>query len=109
MKEILEVTKKRNEILKNYKIWFERIRKYVEKISPDYEVLLFGSATKDRLVASSDIDVLIKVDHELTMRDRASLIAEIEMGVGLPFVHPFEFLVLSPSEFQRWNKIYKIF
>lgn len=69
----------------------------------DAKVYLFGSVAEGKAVPSSGIDILIVTEiEEVTKgRKRAELIAKIEEKDKLPLVHPFEFHLMTESEF-KW-------
>lgn len=104
-----ELWKERAEILRKYKDWLPRIANAARDLVGDVEVYLFGSVAEGKAVVSSDIDVMIVVKREDLARGkrRAELIAEIEEIAGLPFVHPFEFHLMTLDEFRRWVEIFK--
>ena len=69
----------------------------------DAEVYLTGSVVEEKTVPSSDIDVLI-ISESADVRKatkQAGIIARIEEESGLPFVHPFEFHLMTKDEFQK--------
>ncbi|MBD3192942.1 MAG: nucleotidyltransferase domain-containing protein [Candidatus Heimdallarchaeota archaeon] len=80
------------------------MKKACLELLPDAEVYLFGSALHGELVAGSDIDILIVTKKEsITHKERARIVIGIEDIIGLPFVHPFEFHVMTKTEYQRFR------
>lgn len=108
MWENLEAIKQRNEMLKNNKKYLKEIYTSIKKVLPDSHVYLFGSILKDQLVGGSDIDILIIADVPKKHMKRAELIVEIEKDASLPYIHPFEFHLITQAEFNEWNSIYNL-
>ncbi len=75
----------------------------------DAEVYLFGSVAEGKAVLSSDIDILIVTRRKdvRSGRRRAEILAEIEERAGLPFVHPFEFHLMTEDEFREWVEVFR--
>ncbi len=106
MLKIFEIGKARYKIIKKYKQYLEPIKKACLEFFPKSKVYLFGSALRGELVAASDIDILIVVKKEFTnQRERATIIIGIEDKVSLPFVHPFEFHLISQREYVKFINI----
>jgi len=104
---LIELWKERADIVRRYKEWLPKIAKAVKQVIDGAEVYLFGSIAEGGAVISSDIDIMIVVKDRMGGRKRAEIIAEIEEKAGLPFVHPFEFHVLSEDEFGLWKEVFK--
>ena len=100
--------RKRNDMIRNHKKYLKLINNSIHSILPDSIVYLFGSILENKLVAGSDIDILIIADAPKKHLKRAELIAEIEEDAQLPYVHPFEFHLLTQEELDDWNSIYKL-
>ena len=81
----------------------------VKSVLGDAEVYLTGSVVEGKTVPSSDIDVLITSESADVRKatKRAEIIARIEEESGLPFVHPFEFHLMTKDEFQEWREVFK--
>ena len=80
----------------------------VKSVLGDAEVYLTGSVVEGKSVPSSDIDILI-ISESADVRKatkRAEIIARIEEESGLPFVHPFEFHLMTKDEFQEWREVF---
>jgi len=105
---MLEFSKKRNNILFNFRNTLKKIKKSADYILNQYQMFLFGSALEGRLVAGSDIDVLIVTDIPKDHMKRAEIIAKIEEKARLPMYHPFEFHILDFKEFENWKNLYKL-
>lgn len=95
-------------MIDNHKKYLKRIYKSVNKILPESKVYLFGSILKRNLVGGSDIDILIIADIPRNHLKRAEIISEIEEDALLPFIHPFEFHLLTQEELDVWHSIYKL-
>ncbi len=103
MSKIYEIGKERYKIIKKYKQYLEPIKQICIKLLPAVKVFLFGSVLRGELVAASDIDILILTEREFkNQKERALIIIEIEDKIGLPFVHPFEFHLMSTEEYNRF-------
>ncbi|MFW9924897.1 MAG: nucleotidyltransferase domain-containing protein [Candidatus Thorarchaeota archaeon] len=110
MLKIYEVGKKRYEIAKNYKQYLQPIKQACLELLPDAELFLFGSALRNELVAESDIDILIVTNETLNnQRERATIAIGIEDKIGLPFVHPFEFHIMTNPEYKKFLALTKTF
>lgn len=108
MSEIYEIGKERYKLVKKYKQFLEPIKKACFDFLPNAQIYLFGSALRGELVAASDIDILIVTEKEFkNQMERAKIIIGIEDKVGLPFVHPFEFHLMSTTEYSKFVKITK--
>ena len=106
MLKIYKIGKERYKIIKNHQQYLEPIKNACLELLPNAKVFLFGSALSGKLVAASDIDILIvSKKHFNTQLERAEIVIGIEDKVGLPFVHPFEFHLMSISEYNRFIAI----
>jgi hypothetical protein len=105
---MLEFSKKRNEILINFREYLKKIKKNIEHSLKDTQVYLFGSALDKKLVGGSDIDILIVADVPKNHMLRAEIIANIEEKSELPLYHPFELHLIDFDEFEKWKEIYKL-
>ncbi len=104
-----ELWKERAEIVRKYREWLPKIANAAKEVLGDANIYLFGSVAEGEATPSSDVDIMIvtRGENVATGRKRAEVIAEIEERAGLPFVHPFEFHLMSKDEFERWVKIFK--
>ncbi len=97
----LDLAWERSKILRDWRRWAVKLRKAAEKVlsgnlSGTY---IFGSAVKNRLVASSDIDVLIVArDLPKSLIKRSEVKEEIVRESGLPLIHPFEIHLVNEEE-----------
>ena len=98
---------KTNEMLKNHKMYLNRINQSIKSVLSNSDVYVFGSILDGNLVGASDIDILIIADVPKKHLKRAEIIAKIEENAGLPLSHPFEFHLLTELELKKWIKIYK--
>jgi predicted nucleotidyltransferase len=76
------------------------VKEFIKGFTPNAEVYLLSSYAEGRVVASSDIDILVIVDEE----DRAR--AEgVKMGVKREYIdYPIKIHVITKEEFDRWYK-----
>lgn len=95
-------------MIKHNKKYLKRINNNIKKILPEAQTFLFGSILENKLVAGSDIDILIIAKVPKSQMERAGIIVKIEKAAKLPYVHPFDFHLLTQEEFGDWNDIYKI-
>ncbi len=105
---MLETMKIRREMLKNYRVYLERIYNSTKEILIDSEVFIFGSIIEEKQVGGSDIDILIIANVPKKHLIRTQIITDIEESAGLPLSHPFEIHLLSSEEFSTWKEIYKL-
>lgn len=103
---MLEMMIKRKEMIENFKKYLKNINESIKAVLKDSEVFLFGSAIEGNLVAASDIHILIIAEVPKNHLKRAEITAKIEKKARLPFVHPFEFHILTNDELKTWVKIY---
>jgi len=105
---MLEMMIKRKEMIENFKKYLKNINESIKAVLKDFEVFLFGSVIEGNLVAASDIDILIIAEVPKNHLKRAEIIAKIEEKARLPFVHPFEFHILTNEELKTWKNIYDL-
>ena len=108
MWKILEISKKKREMIVNFRDFLNVIKENVRKYLKDSQIYLFGSALDKNLVGGSDIDILIVADVPKKHMLRAELIANIEEKSELPLYHPFELHLIDFEEFEKWKDIYKL-
>ncbi|HEY0089995.1 MAG TPA: nucleotidyltransferase domain-containing protein [Candidatus Lokiarchaeia archaeon] len=108
MSKILACTKERYGILKNFRKYLKNIKSNAIKELKDAQIYLFGSALEDKLVAGSDIDVLIVGDIPRSHLKRVEYAANIEENAGLPMNNPFHIHLIDPEQFKMWMDIYKL-
>ena len=103
------------ERLKKLHAWKEHIIPLVRatwNILPNAKVYVYGDAAEDRLTALSDIDVLI-VDTSIPAdpKDRMELKSRLWRRAeeyGVPWDYPFDILLLTPEEFEKFKKHIRI-
>ena len=103
----LDVAWERAKVLRSWRGWLERIVGASREVlsSKLMGVYLFGSAVTGRLVAASDVDVLIVAkDLPRAALARSQIRAEIEERAGLPQVHPFEIHLVDLEEAEIYFK-----
>ncbi|RLI68902.1 MAG: nucleotidyltransferase [Candidatus Gerdarchaeota archaeon] len=103
MSKILSLNRARYLLLKKYRKYLEPIKRAYLELLPDARLFLFGSALSGDLVAASDIDILILTNKEFKNHmEHAVVVIGIEDRIGLPFVHPFEFHIMTRTKYQRF-------
>ncbi len=71
----------------------EEVKHDVELLLPDSEVYLFGSSTKGRFTALSDIDLLVITDV-----NDIDVIDKVKVFLKRKYIdYPFEFYIISES------------
>jgi len=105
---MLESMKNRYEILLNFRIYLEKIKSSALRILNEAEIYLFGSALEGKLVAGSDIDILIVANVPKSHLKRAEFVANIEENAGLPLSNPFHIHLLDSAQFDVWMDIFHL-
>lgn len=103
----LDVAWERARVLRSWKSWLERVVEASKEVlsSNLIGIYLFGSAVVGRLVAASDVDVLVVAKSlPKSVRAKSQIKAEIEERAGLPQVHPFEIHLVDPEEAEIYFK-----
>ena len=86
----------------------DKIIPVIENTFEKVNIYIFGSLLEDKVVASSDIDVIIECEVAKNHMKRAEIMAKIEEKSNLPLYHPFQFHLLTNEELNIWKKIFKI-
>ncbi len=95
-------------LLREWRIWVEKIAIAVKKRLPDAEIYVIGSVAEDALTGGSDIDILIVSENiPRTNFERSDPKTEVVEEVGLPLAHPFEIHLASWREFEFYKKFAK--
>ena len=95
----MDTARKRAQMVKEWKVYADKIAEAVRRVLPDAQVFVFGSVVRGDYIASSDVDILVissKIPEGLFERGRIK--AEIEKEAGLPYYHPFELHMVRPEE-----------
>lgn len=103
---MFEVAQRKARMLREWRVWADKICRAVREMFPDAEVYVIGSVARGEAVAASDVDILI-VLPEVPERalERAKIVVEIEDRAGLPWDgHPFEFHLATREEAEGWLK-----
>jgi len=90
---------KRARMLREWKMWIQKIAKAVKKLLPNAEIYIIGSIARGDYVGGSDVDILI-ISPNLPEKasDRAKIKVLLEEELNLPYYHPFEIHLLKPNE-----------
>jgi len=94
---------KRKEFLNNARRYVKLIKEVcVKKVDPECRVILFGSVARGDYRDDSDVDVLIITDKAKSVWDKVNIevIIERELNIG----DPFEFHIVTNSEYENWYK-----
>ena len=95
----LDSSMRRTEMVRNWRVWIEKIARIVKELLPDAEIYVVGSVARGDYVASSDVDVLVVAPSVPSdLRKRAEIKVLIEDKLQLPYYHPFEIHLLRPEE-----------
>lgn len=103
----LDIAWERTNILRNWGEWSAKIREAANEIlsSDLLGIYAFGSAVTDRLVASSDVDILIVAKNlPKSIIGRSEIKERIVYEAGLPLVHPFEIHLVGEEEAKIYFK-----
>jgi len=103
----LDTAWERANILNDWRKWSVKIREAAdETLSSDLlDVYVFGSVATGRLVASSDVDILIVAKNLPKSVIRRTDIKERIIGkAGLPLIHPFEIHLADEDEAKIYFK-----
>lgn len=95
----------RLKMVKEWRVWVERIARVAKELIPDVEVYVIGSIVRGDYVGGSDVDVLI-VSRSIPEKpfERARIKVLIEERLNLPYYHPFELHLLRPGEAELYLK-----
>lgn len=95
----------RLKMVKEWRVWVERIARVAKELIPDVEVYVIGSIVRGDYVGGSDVDVLI-VSRSIPEKpfERARIKVLIEERLNLPYYHPFELHLLRPREAELYLK-----
>jgi len=89
----------RAEMLKEWRLWAERIAREAEKVLPDAAVYILGSIVRGDYTGGSDIDILIVSDKMPEgLLKRAELKGLIEEMANLPSSHPIQIHLANHKE-----------
>ena len=80
----------------------------VREVVPNARVFLTGGAAEGRLTVSSDIDVVVVLQHEPTFEEaaeiRAKILEEAEK-LGLPIFAPVELHIVGNASLRRYRTL----
>ena len=104
---VLDYGVRRYWMVRNWREVVGRVRDAVLEMFPEARVYVFGSVVEGRVTASSDIDVLIKIDDLNGLEARGKLLAEIKKAIN--FAPLFEFHLANEKEFEWYRRFVKKF
>ncbi|MEM1779045.1 MAG: nucleotidyltransferase domain-containing protein [Ignisphaera sp.] len=103
MNLFMESILKRREMLREWRIWVDKIATIARSILRDTEVYVIGSIARGNYVGGSDVDiVIVSPNIPNGALSRAGVKALIEKMLDLPYYHPFEIHLLKPEEAIRY-------
>lgn len=91
--------------------WVKEIARIVKKHLPGSQVYLIGSIARGDYIGASDVDILVVVPVSESPKGilaKAKIKSIIEEELKLPYYHPFEIHIVTPSEavfFMRRGKV----
>jgi len=103
----LDLAWERASILRDREKWVSKIKEAANEVlaSNVIGIYLFGSAVTGKLVASSDIDLLIVAKNlPKSIVSRSELKERIIDKSGLPLIHPFEIRLVDENEAKTYFK-----
>ena len=101
---LLETMLERAHMLRSWRQLAKRVAKAVRELYSNARVYLAGSVARGEWVAASDIDIVVVLDHEPTMREAAQLIAYVWEKLDLPPSHPIEIHVVGPKTLEKYKR-----
>jgi predicted nucleotidyltransferase len=105
MEEYIDIMIERARIVREWKVYVERIAKAAKELMPA-EVYVFGSVVKGEATGGSDVDILIKSSNlPKSNLERAGIKVRIEEMAGLPAYHPFEIHLADDDEMEWYFRI----
>jgi hypothetical protein len=69
----------------------------IRKHYPKASVYIAGSIVRGEATAASDIDLVVVLDHEPSMKESAHIISLVWEELNLPPSHPLEIHVVGPQ------------
>ena len=91
-----EVLSERKALLMDWRGLVERAVLVIRKRYPKASVYIAGSIARGEATASSDIDLVVVLDHEPNMKESARIISLVWEELNLPPSHPLEVHVVGP-------------
>ncbi len=101
---LLEVMRERANLLRNWKRLVKEAVEAVKEIYPEARIYITGSIAKDEWIAASDIDLIVVLTHEPSMREAAQIIEHIWEKLKLPLIHPLEIHVVGPQGLEKYKR-----
>ena len=100
----LEAMLERRRLLREWRRLVEGVARVAREAYPGARVYLAGSVARGEWIASSDIDVVIVLDHEPSAGEAARLISLVWERLSLPPLHPLEIHVVGPRSFEAYRR-----
>ncbi len=106
MEKYVDLMIERARMVREWKVYVERIARAAKELMPDAEIYVFGSVVKGEATGGSDVDVLIKSSNlPRSNLERAEIKVKIEEMAGLPAYHPFEIHLADDEEMVWYSRI----
>lgn len=103
MSAFAETLSKRAQMLRDWKLWVERIVAVAKRVIPDTEVYVVGGIVRGDSVGGSDVDVLVISPYVPEKAvEKARIKAMIEEELNLPYYHPLEIHLVTRAEAERY-------
>lgn len=91
-----EVLSERRALLRNWRGLVERAVLAIRKRYPRASIYIAGSTARGEATAASDIDLVVVLDHEPSVKESAHIISLVWEELNLPPSHPLEVHVVGP-------------
>ena len=101
---LLETMLERRRLLENWRRLVAKAARVVKQLYPEAQIYLTGSVVRGDYIAASDVDLVIVLDHEPTMREAAEVIARVWEALDLPPSHPLELHVVGPKGLEKYRR-----
>jgi predicted nucleotidyltransferase len=95
-------------IISRWKEYVEIIVKAIRESIPDAMICLTGGAVENRLTVSSDIDILVVLNHKPSFEEAAEIRSKIFAEAykrGLPLYAPIELHIIGSNDLRRYRKV----
>ncbi len=103
MSIFLETSKRRAEMLREWRKHVQQIARVIKELLPDAQIYVTGSTIRGDQVGGSDVDILvISPSTPRKPIEKAKIKAQVEEKLNLPPHHPFEIHILTPQEAQPY-------
>ena len=99
----MDLQRLRAEMLKDWRVWAERVAVAAKRFLPRSEVYVLGSVVRGDYVGGSDMDILVVSDRiPESLLKKAEMKRSIEEEANLPVTHPIQIHLTRKSEADRY-------